>query len=62
MSSVSFTIDRPAHQRRCRAALEQLQVTGPQLPQLGDRPRVIADAKGHTSVWISSLGRYIGID
>lgn len=61
MSSVSFEIDRPAHQRRCRAALEQYQVAGPQLPEFGDRPRRIVGSRGEVRV-LTASGFYVSID
>ena len=61
MSEVSYKIDRPAHQRRCRAALELLASAGPQLPEFGDRPRRIVGSRGETRV-LTASGFYVSID
>lgn len=61
MSAVSYKIDRQAHQRRCRAALELLASAGPQLPEFGDRPRVITGIRGETRL-LTARGFYVSID
>ena len=35
---------------------------GPQLPQLGDRPRHYVDSRGFAYSWVNALGRYVSID
>ncbi len=61
MTSYNHVIDPVAHRRRCRAALELLQAAGPQLPQLGDRPRHYTDSRGRSYAWNSAVG-YVSID
>lgn len=56
--SYSFDIDRPRHQARCRARLELLEQSGPQLP-LGRRR--IDPCTGGVTIR-TATGNWVGID
>ena len=60
-SEYNHQINRQAHQRRCRAALELLQAAGPQLPfEVAPYGRHYTDRQGRSYAW---NGRnYVGID